>query len=57
MHNQVLMIYYIKYLKDIRGLSDSSIEHYAQALRKILSYLVKKEKIKKLYMKYRMLEN
>lgn len=45
MHNQVLMTYYIKYLKDIRGLSDSSIGHYTQALRKISSYLAEKEKI------------
>lgn len=46
MHNQVLMTYYIKYLKDVRGLSDSSIGHYTQALRKISSYLVEKEKIR-----------
>lgn len=45
MHNQVLMTYYMKYLKEIRGLSDSSIRHYTQALRKISSYLVKHEKI------------
>lgn len=45
MHEQVLMKYYIKYLKDIRGLSESSISHYTQALRKISSYLVNKGKI------------
>ena len=45
MHNQVLLTYYIKYLKDIRGLSESSIGHYTQALRKISLYLVEKEKI------------
>lgn len=45
MYNQMLMEYYIKYLKDIRGLSDSTINHYIQALRKISSFLVEKEKI------------
>lgn len=45
MHNQVLMKYYIKYLREIRGLSDSSVGHYTQALRKISAFLVEKEKI------------
>lgn len=46
MHEQVLMTYYIKYLREIRGLSDSSIGHYKQALRKISAYLVEKEKVR-----------
>ena len=41
MHEQMLMKYYIKYLKEIRGLSDSSIGHYTQAMRKISSFLAK----------------
>lgn len=45
MHEQVLMKYYIKYLKKIRGLSDSSVGHYTQALRRISSFLVEKKKI------------
>lgn len=34
MHEYVLMQYYIKYLKDIRGVSQSTVNHYSQALRK-----------------------
>lgn len=45
MHEQMLMKYYIKYLKEIRGLSDSSIGHYTQAMRKISSFLVEKNMI------------
>lgn len=39
MNGYVLMTYYIKYLKEIRKLSDSSIKHYQEALRYISKYL------------------
>lgn len=45
MNNQVLLTYYIRYLKEIRKVSDSSIDHYTQALRKISSMLVKRGRI------------
>lgn len=45
MNNQVLLTYYIKYLKEIRKVSDSSVSHYTQALRKISSILVERGKI------------
>ncbi len=45
MRNHVLLTYYEKYLRDIRGLSDSSVGHYTQALRKISQMLVQREKI------------
>ena len=38
----MLMEYYIKYLKEIRGLSDSSVGHYTQALNKISKMLKEK---------------
>lgn len=40
MNNHVLLTYYIKYLKEIRKVSDSSVGHYTQALRKISNILV-----------------
>ncbi|MDO4961647.1 MAG: hypothetical protein Q4E57_07325 [Eubacteriales bacterium] len=46
MNEYVLMTYYIKYLKEIRKVSDSSVKHYQDALRYISRYLVQKEKIK-----------
>jgi 5-methylcytosine-specific restriction protein A len=45
MNEYVLMTYYIKYLKNIRKVSDSTVKHYQEALRYISKYLVEKEKI------------
>ena len=45
MNNHVLLTYYIKYLKEIRKVSDSSVGHYTQALRKISNILVEHGKI------------
>lgn len=45
MRGHVLLAYYEKYLRDIRGLSDSSVSHYTQALRRISQLLVQREKI------------
>ena len=45
MNNHVLLTYYIKYLKEIRKVSDSSVGHYTQALRKISNILVERGKI------------
>ena len=42
----ILMMYYAKYLKEIRGVSDSTVKHYQGALKHISRYLVKKEKLK-----------
>ena len=38
----ILMMYYAKYLKEIRGVSDSTVKHYQGALKHISRYLVKK---------------
>ena len=45
MNGHVLLTYYEKYLREIRGLSESSVGHYTQALRKISQMLVQREKI------------
>lgn len=45
MSDNVLMSYYIKYLKDIREVSDSTVSHYIQALRYISKYLAEKKMI------------
>ena len=45
MQEHVLLTYYVKYLKEIRMLSDSSINHYTQAMRRISSYLIEKKKV------------
>lgn len=45
MNNYVLSTYYEKYLREVKKLSESSIGHYTQALRKISSMLVEREKI------------
>ena len=45
MNQHVLLTYYEKYLRDIRGLSDSSVGHYTQALRRISKMLVDREKV------------
>lgn len=44
-HEYVLMQYYVRYLKEVRKLSDSSVGHYTQALRKISKMLVERNKI------------
>lgn len=44
-HDYMLMQYYIKYLKEVRKLSDSSVGHYTQALNKISKMLKEKNKI------------
>lgn len=43
--NYLLQEYYEKYLRDIKGLKDSTVKHYAGALRTISKYLVDKNKI------------
>lgn len=43
----VLKEYYINYLKEVRGNSDSSVKHYLGALQTISKYLVEKGKIEK----------
>ena len=48
MNINVLVLYYEKYLKEIRGLSMSSINHYQGALRTISKYLVSKGKIQQI---------
>lgn len=45
MNKHVLLTYYEKYLRDIRGLSDSSVGHYTQTLRRISKMLVDREKV------------
>ena len=45
MRSHVLLTYYEKYMQDILGLSDSSVAHYTQALRKISQMLVQREKL------------
>lgn len=45
MNNYVLSIYYEKYLREVRKLSESSIGHYTQALRRISSMLVERKRI------------
>lgn len=42
----MLAEYYVRYLRDIRGVSESSIKHYQEALKYISRYLVKVGKIK-----------
>ena len=41
----VLKDYYIRYLKLVRGNSDSSVNHYLGALQTISKYLVQKGKL------------
>ena len=44
-HKYVLMQYYIRYLKEVRKLSDSSVGQYTQAINKISKMLVQRGKI------------
>ena len=46
MESSVLQKYYIRYLYDIRNLSDSSVKHYLDALKNISRFLVSKGLIK-----------
>lgn len=45
MNEYVLMTYYIKYLKEIRKVADSTAKHYQEALKYISKYLIQKEKL------------
>lgn len=45
MEKYILYDYYVKYLRDVRKLSESSIGHYTQALRKISKILIENNKI------------
>lgn len=42
----VLMTYYVKYLKEVRNVSNSTVDHYQQALQYISKFLVDRGKIK-----------
>lgn len=42
---EVLKQYYMKYLIDVKGLADSSVNHYMGALRTISKYLTAHEKV------------
>lgn len=46
MNKYVLEEYFIKYLRDVREVKESTINHYLDALRYISRYLVKHNKIK-----------
>lgn len=43
--NYVLKEYYIRYLRDVKKLSESTVNHYMDALRYISKYLVERDKI------------
>ncbi|MCC8140122.1 MAG: hypothetical protein LIO67_07490 [Lachnospiraceae bacterium] len=45
MNEALMKTYYVRYLKEIRKLSDSSVKHYQDALNHISKYLVKKNKL------------
>lgn len=45
MNEYVLLTYYTKYLKEIRKVSDSTVNHYQDALKYISKYLVKRGKL------------
>jgi len=46
MDEYLLKTYYIKYLKEIRKVSDSTVKHYLDAMKYVSKYLVQKEKLK-----------
>ena len=48
MQNPVLKEYYVRYLTDVRNLSQSSVKHYIDALNNISRYLVSKNLLKPL---------
>lgn len=43
--NYILMEYYIRYLKNVRKVKESSVAHYLQALRTVSKMLVEKGKV------------
>lgn len=43
--NYILMEYYIRYLKNVRKVKESSVAHYLQALRTVSKMLVEKRKV------------
>lgn len=45
MNEYVLLTYYNKYLKEIRKVSDSTVNHYQEALKYISKYLVQRGKL------------
>ena len=45
MDEYALMTYYVRYLKEIRKVSDSTVKHYQEALRYISKRLVEKGKV------------
>ena len=45
MNEYALLDYYIKYLKTVRKVKDSTVKHYQEALKYISKYLVEKGKI------------
>lgn len=45
MNEELMKAYYVRYLKEIRKLSDSSVKHYQDALNYISKYLVRKNKL------------
>lgn len=47
MEEYVLMRYYIKYLREVRNVSESTVKHYQDALKYISKYLVSKKKLQK----------
>lgn len=47
MDEYVLMRYYMKYLREVRNVSESTVKHYQEALKYISKYLVDKKKLKK----------
>lgn len=46
MDEYALMIYYIKYLREVRKVSESTVKHYQEALKYISKYLVSKKKLR-----------
>lgn len=44
----VLREYHVRYLRDVRQLSELSIKHYIDALNHISRYLIKNDKIEKM---------
>lgn len=46
MNEYVLLAYYNKYLKEIRKVSDSTVNHYQDALKYISKYLVQRGKLR-----------
>ena len=47
MNEYTLMLYYIKYLKEIRKVSESTVKHYEGALKYISRYMIQRHKLQK----------